>query len=96
MVGELERKYDVKILTTEDKVKFPDALKEQLKSSGMMDVKGKLKLKGVSPKMLKSMKQEYVECPVLKEDIQFVQCFICPNFQSRVMGEVLCKGDPLK
>ena len=96
MVSELERKYDVKILTTEDKVKFPDALKEQLKSSGMMDVKGKLKLKGVSPKMLKRMKQEYVECPVLKEDIQFVQCFICPNFQSRVMGEVLCKGDPLK
>ncbi len=96
MVGELERKYDVKILTTEDKVKFPDALKEQLKSSGMMDVKGKLKLKGVSPKMLKRMKQEFVECPVLKEDIQFVQCFICPNFQSRVMGEVLCKGDPLK
>ena len=96
MVDELERKYDVKILTTEDKVKFPDALKEQLKSSGMMDVKGKLKLKGVSPKMLKRMKQEYVECPVLKEDIQFVQCFICPNFQSRVMGEVLCKGDSLK
>ena len=96
MVDELERKYDVKILTTEVKVKFPDALKEQLKSSGMMDVKGKLKLKGVSPKMLKRMKQEYVECPVLKEDIQFVQCFICPNFQSRVMGEVLCKGDPLK
>jgi hypothetical protein len=96
MVDELERKYDVKILTTEDKVKFSDALKEQLKSSGMMDVKGKLKLKGVSPKMLKRMKQEYVECPVLKEDIQFVQCFICPNFQSRVMGEVLCKGDPLK
>ena len=96
MVEELERKYDVKILTTEDKVKFPDALKEQLKSSGMMDVKGKLKLKGVSPKMLKRMKQEYVECPVLKEDIQFVQCFICPNFQSRVMGEVLCKGEPIK
>ncbi|RZD44122.1 MAG: hypothetical protein CXT78_07100 [Thaumarchaeota archaeon] len=96
MVDELERKYDVKILTTEDKVKFPDALKEELKSSGMMDAKGKLKLKGVSPKMLKRMKQEYVECPVLKEDIQFVQCFICPNFQSRVMGEVLCKGEPIK
>ena len=96
MVNELERKYDVKILTTEDKVKFPDALKAELKTSGLMDDKGKLKLKGVSPKMLKRMKQEYVECPVLKEDIQFVQCFICPNFQSRVMGEVLCKGDPLK
>ena len=34
MADELERKYDVKILTTEDKVKFPDELKEQLKSSG--------------------------------------------------------------
>ena len=66
------------------------------KESGLMDDKGKLKLKGVSPKMLKRMKQEFVKCPVMKEDIQFVQCFICPNFQSRVMGEVLCKGDPLK
>ena len=82
MADELERKYDVKILSTEEKVKFPDALKAKLKESGMMDDKGKLKLKGVSPKMLKRMKQEYVECPVLKEDIQFVQCFICPNFQS--------------
>jgi len=95
-MGELERKYDVKIQSTEDKVKFPEELKEKLKDAGLMDDKGKLKLKGVSPKMLKRMKQEFVECPVLKEDIQFVQCFICPNFQSRVMGEVLCKGDPLK
>jgi len=95
-MGELERKFDVKIESTEDKVKFPDALKENLKELGLMDEKGKLKLKGVSPKMLKRMKQEFVKCPVLKENIQFVQCFVCPNFQSRVMGEVLCKGDPLK
>jgi len=95
-MDELERKYDVKIQMTEDKVKFPDELKAELKASGMMDDKGKLKLKGVSPKMLKRMKQEFVECPVLEDKIQFVQCFICPNFQSRVMGEVLCKGDPLK
>ena len=60
-----------------------------------MDEKGKLKLKGVSPKMLKRMKQEYVECPVLKNDTHFIQCFVCKNFQSRVMGDVLCKGDPL-
>ena len=95
-MGELERKFDVKIESTEDKVKFPDELKVKLKKLGLMDDKGKLKLKGVSPKMLKRMKQEFVKCPVLKEDIQFVQCFVCPNFQSRVMGEVLCKGDPLK
>ena len=96
MVDELERKYDVKIESTEDKVKFTAELKERLKDLGLMDDKGKLKLKGVSPKMLKRMKQEFVKCPVLKDDIQFVQCFVCPNFQSRVMGEVLCKGDPLK
>ncbi len=94
-MGELEHKYEVEIKTTEDRQKIPDDVKNELKKSGMMDEKGKLKLKGVSPKMLKKMKQEYVDCPVLKEKIHFVQCFVCPNFQSRVMGKVLCKGDPL-
>jgi len=93
---ELEHKYEVVIETTEEKQKLPDDVKAELKESGMMDDKGKLKLKGVSPKMLKKMKQEFVKCPVLKADIQFIQCFVCPNFQSRVMGKVLCKGDPLK
>jgi len=88
-------KYEVDIKQTEDRQKFTDELKKELKETGLMDEKGKLKLKGVSPKMLKRMKQEYVECPVLKSNIQFVQCFICPNFQSRVMGKVLCKGNPL-
>ena len=96
MADELEHKFEVEILEREGRQKLPQEIKDEMKSSGLMDEKGKLKLKGVSPKMLKRMKQEYVECPVLKEDIQFVQCFICPNFQSRVMGEVLCKGDPLK
>lgn len=96
MSDELERKYEVEIKTTEEKQKLPKEVKEELQESGMMDEKGKLKLKGVSPKMLKRMKQEFVECPVLKGDIQFIQCFVCPNFQSRVMGKVFCKGDPLK
>ena len=96
MADELEHKHEVEILEREGRQKLPQEVKDELKASGMMDDKGKLKLKGVSPKMLKRMKQEFVKCPVLKEDIQFVQCFVCPNFQSRVMGEVLCKGDPLK
>ena len=96
MAEELEHKYEVEIKTTEKRQKIPDDVKTELKASGMMDEKGKLKLKGVSPKMLKRMKQEYVECPVLKEDTHFIQCFVCPNFQSRVMGNVLCKGDALK
>ena len=96
MADELDHKYEVEVKQREGRQKLPDDVKNILKEAGMMDEKGKLKLKGVSPKMLKRMKQEYVECPVLKEDIQFVQCFICPNFQSRVMGEVFCKGDPLE
>jgi hypothetical protein len=95
-MGELEHKYEVVIEITEEKQKLPDDIKAELKESGMMDDKGKLKLKGVSPKMLKKMKQEFVNCPVLKKEIQFIQCFVCPNFQSRVMGKVLCKGDSLK
>jgi hypothetical protein len=95
MSNELERKYEVDIKSTEEKVKLTKELKAILQESGMMDEKGKLKLKGVSPKMLKRMKQEFVDCPVLKENTQFIQCFVCPNFQSRVMGQVFCKGDPL-
>ena len=96
MVDELEHKYEVKVKAREGRQKLPDSVKEILKDGGMMDEKGKLKLKGVSPKMLKKMKQEYVECPVLKDEIHFIQCFVCQNFQSRVMGSVLCKGDSLK
>ena len=95
MSNELERKYEVDIKNTEEKQKITKELKAILQESGMMDEKGKLKLKGVSPKMLKRMKQEFVDCPVLKENTQFIQCFVCPNFQSRVMGQVFCKGEPL-
>ena len=95
MTEELEHKYEVEVKSREGRQKLPDDVKDELKASGMMDEKGKLKLKGVSPKMLKRMKQEYVECPVLKNEIHFIQCFVCKNFQSRVMGNVLCKGDKL-
>ena len=95
MSGELDFKYEVEIKNTEEKQMIPKEVKEELKASGMMDEKGKLKLKGVSPKMLKRMKQEFVDCPVLEQKVQFVPCFVCPNFQSRVTGKVLCKGDKL-
>ena len=94
-MAELEHKYEVEIKSREGRTKLSDDLKSILKEARMMDEKGKIKLKGVSPKMLKRMKQEYVECPVLKEEIHFLQCFVCPNFQSRVTGQVLCKGDNL-
>ena len=92
---DLQFKYEVEIKTDEKKQKLTNEVKDQLKASGMMDEKGKLKINGVSAKMLKRMKQEFVDCPVLKREVQFIPCFVCPNFQSRVTGKVLCKGDNL-
>ena len=76
MSGELDFKYEVEIKKTEEKQMIPKEVKAELKASGLMDDKGKLKLKGVSPKMLKRMKQEYVDCPVLEQKVQFVPCFV--------------------
>ncbi len=92
---ELPHKYEVPVKAVPKAIKLSDETKNELKSAGMMDDKGKLKLKGVSPKMLKRMKEESVDCPVVKKELPFIQCFVCSNFQSRVSGKVLCKGDPL-
>ena len=95
MSSELEFKYEVEIKTADKRQMLTNEVKDELKASGMMDEKGKLKINGVSAKMLKRMKQEFVDCPVLKREVQFIPCFVCPNFQSRVTGKVLCKGDNL-
>jgi hypothetical protein len=44
--------------------------------------------------MLKRMKLEAVDCPVLKTEIGFIQCYVCKNFHSRISGKVYCKGEP--
>ena len=95
MSDELQFKYEVEIKSVEKKQTLTKEVQEELKESGMMDEKGKLKISGVSGKMLKRMKQEFVDCPVLKKEVQFVPCFVCPNFLRRVTGKVLCKGDNL-
>jgi len=95
MPDELQFKYEVEIKSVDKRQVLTKEVKEELKESGMMDEKGKLKISGVSGKMLKRMKQEFVDCPVLKKEVQFVPCFVCPNFLSRVTGKVLCKGDKL-
>ncbi|MDN5845922.1 MAG: hypothetical protein L0H53_06575 [Candidatus Nitrosocosmicus sp.] len=91
-----ETKYEVPIKQVEKTLKISDRAKAELKASGMMDDKGKLKLKGVSPKMLKRMKLESIDCPVFKQELGFVQCYVCSNFHSRISGVVYCKGDPLE
>ena len=88
-------KYLVPIKQVEKYIKVSNEAKQELQSVGMMDEKGKLKLKGISPKMLKRMKMEAVDCPVLKSEIGFIQCYVCKNFHSRITGKVYCRGEPL-
>jgi hypothetical protein len=94
MSEDLETKYLVPVKGVEKSIKLTDEAKTELQSIGMMDDKGKLKLKGVSPKMLKRMKLEAVDCPVLKSEIGFIQCYVCKNFHSRISGKVYCRGEP--
>jgi hypothetical protein len=50
-------------------------------------------LKGVAgPKAISRMKKESVDCPVVKEEVGFLVCFLCPSFLRRVTGEVHCAG----
>lgn len=87
-------KFEVEIKEFDKPERITAETKKILDSAGMVS-NGKVNIKGVSAKMLRRMKAEYVSCPVLKKDITFLQCFACSNFQSRVRGKVLCKGDPL-
>ena len=80
MVDELEHKYEVKVQAREGRQKLPNDVKEILKEGGMMDEKGKLKLKGVSPKMLKKMKGK------LETKIEKISFFLnpSPDFSTRL------------
>ncbi|MEM3382456.1 MAG: hypothetical protein QXL52_06020 [Nitrososphaerales archaeon] len=52
-----------------------------------------LSLKGViSGKMITKMKYESVQCPVIKEEVPFLECFVCESFLRRIKGEVQCTG----
>lgn len=93
--GATQTKFIVPVKQVENSIKLSNESKDELKSIGMMDDKGKLKLKGVSPRMLKRMKFEAVDCPVLQSEVGFIQCYVCKNFHSRITGQVYCKGEPL-
>ncbi|MCP8309681.1 MAG: hypothetical protein H3Z53_11110 [archaeon] len=50
-------------------------------------------LKGVvSGKMMSRMKREAIQCPLIKEEIPFLECFACGSFLRRIKGEVHCAG----
>ena len=93
--GKLTHKHEVHIYEHAGTPKIDDDTRNALGLSGMMPG-GKINIKGVSAKMLRRMRREYVDCPVLGRDVQFLTCFVCPNFQSRVRGKVLCIGNPIE
>ena len=96
IVEELEHKYEISVEKRERAKRLDDDTKAALREAGMLNEKNKIKISGVSPKMLRGMKLEYVNCPVMEREVHFVQCFVCPNFQSRLNSKVLCRGDALK
>jgi hypothetical protein len=54
-------------------------------------------LKGaVGPRMMGSMRREWISCPVFGKDLPFLVCFNCPNFIRRVRGVVDCAGQNVR
>lgn len=52
--------------------------------------------KTLSSKMITTMKKEYVECPVAKQEVVFLVCFNCVSHIRRVKGIVHCEGKEFK
>ncbi|MEM3437400.1 MAG: hypothetical protein QXP55_02535 [Nitrososphaerales archaeon] len=72
-------KYLVKVLQREKAFSVPKEVTASLKGV-------------VSSKMMNRMKRELVQCPVIKEEVPFLECFACESFLRRIKGEVHCTG----
>lgn len=78
-------KYEVTIEKLDTPLRVDKELAKQVKET----------LGKVPRKMLNEMEREAVQCPVLKQQVPFLQCYACRNFVRRVKGMVHCKGEPL-
>ena len=79
----MEAKYLLKVYERERALRVPREIKEELKGLPL------------GRKMMARMKKEAVYCPIRKKEVPFLVCFTCPNFISRVKGEIRCAGHPL-
>ena len=75
-----EARFSVKIEVSDKAFRVPKEVTAEIKGV-------------VSRKMLSRMKKEYVNCPVAKEQVPFLVCFVCPSFLRRVKGIVHCAGE---
>ncbi|MFQ6134978.1 MAG: hypothetical protein ACE5KU_04090 [Nitrososphaerales archaeon] len=78
----MEPEYNVKIYEKEKPARISKVIQDSVKGV-------------VSGKMMKRMKLEAVDCPVLERETPFLECFVCPNHLRRFKGEVHCAGNPL-
>jgi len=74
----MDKKYEVEVKKATKAFKVP---KEKTES-----------LMGLSRKLISSMKKEYVDCPVINEQVPFIICYQCPSFIRRYKGVVHCAG----
>ena len=74
-----ETKFKVNVYASPKPKKVPKVVSEELKG-------------GASPKAISRMKKESVDCPVVKGEVAFLVCFVCPSFIRRVSGVVDCAG----
>ncbi|MEN2974807.1 MAG: hypothetical protein ABDH32_04420 [Candidatus Caldarchaeales archaeon] len=79
----VEAKYFVKIIEAKKSLKVSKEVSEIVKNA-------------VGSKMVQRMKKEYVDCPVAKKQIPFIECFLCISFIRRVKGEVHCRGEEFR
>lgn len=80
----MEAKYLLKVYERERVLRVPKETKMELKGLP------------VSRKLMAKMKKEAVYCPIRRREVPFLVCFTCPNFISRVKGEIRCAGLPLR
>jgi hypothetical protein len=78
----METKYNVHIYRKDKPARISKEIQENLKGV-------------VSAKKIREMKLEFVDCPVLKREAPFLECFVCPNHIRRFKGDVHCAGNPL-
>ncbi len=52
--------------------------------------------KSLNTKMIATMKKEYVDCPIVKQEVVFLICYNCVSHIRRIRGVVHCEGKEFK
>ena len=87
MADELDRKYEVEIKEREGRQKLPDPVKDELKASGMMDEKGKIKTKRSQSKNAQKNETRICRMSSSKRRYSFHTMFCMSKFPKQSNGQ---------